>query len=41
MSSDLGTFVLALAALCVPLVLAWGIVSWQGRPKKQQGWRRR
>lgn len=33
MATDFATLLCALAALCLPLLLAWGIVAWQSRTK--------
>jgi hypothetical protein len=40
MDSDLGPLFFALAVLQIPLLLAWGIVSWQDRTKAQRNRRR-
>jgi hypothetical protein len=43
MFADLCGFALALAALCVPLLLAWGIVTWSERAarRRERGRQRR
>jgi hypothetical protein len=33
MFADLGVFLMAMAAVLAPLLLAWGIVSWQNQSK--------